>query len=252
LYPSYFSLAAIVARVELSDPLESSVNLRFFSYFIIDYNLHIVNTLFYPFHSIPAGHDALASFVDVAVQQPQLPVPSQKDDKSASSQSTPQSQPPPPMQVQVSQAPPPPAAHHDIRYRDPMAAIHHQQMAAAVHQQFAAQQYRLNLQHIEQAKRDQRQQNIERDRELIQNQERMQHRIDRQREHERQRRDQERREQERVADERDSRRMERIMANAVPPPVHGHALAHGHGHYMRGPVPETGPPRTIPDRDRDA
>lgn len=136
-------------------------------------------------------------------------------------------------------------------------------MAAAVHQQIAQQQYRQQLnaaaahemqRRMEQVKRDQRQinHNIERERELQKEIMQNQHRIERQREQERQRREQERREQERAAEERDNRRMERMLAAAVPPPSHAHAHPHGHGHYMRGPVPDSGPPRTIPDREREA
>ncbi|KAL9881792.1 nuclear receptor corepressor smrter isoform 4-T25 [Glossina fuscipes fuscipes] len=238
--------------------------------------MHVVMPHNYP----PAGHDAFSSFVDVAVQQPQLPVPSPKDEKLSSTSAT---APSPSASTQQQPLP----SHHDaIRYqmnRDHMAALqlqhHHQQHAAAaavVAQQqqavVAAQQQQYRQHHaanavdmqrrLEQAKRDQRMHNaaLERDRDLQQKRqereriERMhverldREREQREREREQRERNRERREQELAAEdrERDGRRMERIYAgNATT------SAATGSQHYIRGPPSEAGPPRSISDRERD-
>lgn len=73
------------------------------------------------------GHEAFSSLVDVAVQQPLLPVP-HKDEKRSN--------------VPVSEHAPP--THHEIHYRHMAAAAAHEQMAIQMHQQQIRQQVELH------------------------------------------------------------------------------------------------------------
>jgi nuclear receptor co-repressor 1 len=97
--------------------------------------LHMVQ----PHHYLPPGHEAFSSLVDVAVQQPLLPVP-HKDEK----QQRQQQQQQPPVSVTISEPPSqgggggaggqsPGSHHHDIRYH-PMPS-REQQMAMQIQQQ---------------------------------------------------------------------------------------------------------------------
>jgi len=187
-----------------------------------------------------AGHDALASFVDVAVQQPQLPVPSQKDDKSMIGQTN-------SAQPMHSSGQPPPPSHHDIRFRDHMQQHQYRHHAvanaAAIDlQRRIDQNKRGDLRAHPIDSRDSReiQKRQERDRiERINQEQRLHDERDRQRTAAQQR------EHERAIDERDrdGRRIDRIYAINS---------SNRNQHYMRATPPESGPPRAIPDRERDA
>jgi nuclear receptor co-repressor 1 len=88
--------------------------------------LHMVQ----PHHYQPAGLDAFSSLVDVAVQQPLLPVPHKDDNKPQRSQ--------PPVSVTITEPPspgggqPPSPHHHDIRYHLPSRE---QQISMQIQQQ---------------------------------------------------------------------------------------------------------------------
>ncbi|XP_054088600.1 uncharacterized protein LOC105215044 isoform X2 [Zeugodacus cucurbitae] len=196
-------------------------------------------------HNYPAaGQDAFSSFVDVAVQQPQLPVPSQqKEEKQLRHEAPPQL----PHQQHSSPNQPPPT-QHEIRYQMMQLNYHQQQRAAAA--AVAAQQHHQYRQQqaasvAANADLQRRMHAIERDRDMQQKRDREREKEREQRERERERDRDRDRERERMAEciaanERDAgRRMtERMSAVAAAQ------------HYMRG-GPETGPPRAIPDRERD-
>ncbi|XP_069966697.1 uncharacterized protein Smr isoform X2 [Bactrocera oleae] len=199
-----------------------------------------------PHNYPPAGHDAFSSFVDVAVQQPQLPVPSQQKEEKQLRHEAPQ----PPSHQQHSSPNQPPPTQQEIRYQMMQLNYHQQQRAAAAavaaqqHHQYRQQQAAASV--AANADLQRRMHAIERDRDLQQKRDREREKEREQRERERERDRDRERERERMAEciaanERDAagRRMtERMSAVAAAQ------------HYMRG-GPETGPPRAIPDRERD-
>lgn len=184
--------------------------------------------------------------MDVAVQQPQLPVPSQQKEEKQLRHEAPQ----PPQHQQHSSPNQPQPTQHEIRYQMMQLNYHQQQRAAAAavaaqqHHQYRQQQAAASV--AANADLQRRMHAIERDRDLQQKRDREREKEREQRERERERERDRERERERMAEciaanERDAagRRMtERMSAVAAAQ------------HYMRG-GPETGPPRAIPDRERD-
>jgi len=140
-------------------------------------------------HYLAPGHEAFSSLVDIAVQQPLLPVP-HKDEKRA---------------VPVSEHAPP--THHDIRYH---IAAHEQMQAMQMHQRQAVEFHRQEMQRRQMLQeRDQRERERERERERDQ---RERERAERQQALERERReDQFRHQRSWKSPERGDRERERII-----------------------------------------
>lgn len=174
-------------------------------------------------HYPSAGHEAFSSFVEVAVQQPQLPVP-KTDDKRAVL-----------MPVGEHQGPSP---HYDMRYQmTPEQQMHHlrqQQQAAAA----ADMQRRIYAQQERDHRERQERENAER-----QNQERLQaerDRIEREREREMERERDRDRERLRM-EEREREERKRESARGMPTSVMGA--------YMRNMPPAV---NRMPEKEREA
>lgn len=102
--------------------------------FFVTANINLITFL-----RLLTGHEAFSSLVDVAVQQPLLPVPHKDEKRQTVNVSTPAEH----------------AAHHDIRYHQQIAR---EQMAMQIHQQQQMRQHQQQQQNQQQQQQQQAQQ----------------------------------------------------------------------------------------------